>query len=165
MSFDLIQHLNSLRGSVFLKPDVITDIITDEIATERLAQDRPFAYARLWPANATTNSYYAVHVYNHSDVTLTFAHLTVVFTPGWASNYSRDEVNSALAARDPNCPTYTGKETTLPGKQSTEIMIAFPVPASAPAGYKFLALGLLWGTHPSPELVYYDISRFYTMKN
>ena len=165
MALDLLPQLNTLRASMLVNHDVTSDIITDEVAAEKLALDRPFVYARFWPSNATTNAYYAVRVYNPTDVTHTFAHLSVVFTPGWASNYSREEVNSALAARDSSLPTYTGKETTLPGLQSTDIRLDFPVPASAPSGFKFLALGLLWGTHPDPALVYYDIGRFYTMKN
>lgn len=165
MALNLLQHLSSLRASVLVNHDVNTDIITDEVASEKLALDRPFVYARYWPSNATTNAYYAVSVYNPTEVTHTFAHLSVVFTPGWASNYSREEVNSALAARDSGWPSYTGRETTLPGMQTTEIRLDFPVPASAPAGFKFLGLGLLWGTHPDPALVYYDIGRFYTMKN
>ena len=165
MAFDLLQHLNNLRASALVNHAVITDFITVQDATARLAQDSPFVFARYWPSNTTTNAYYGVSVYNPSDVTHKFVHLSVVFTPGWASNYSREEVNSALAARDSGVPSYTGRENTLPGKQITEIRLDFPVPDSAPAGFKFLALGLLWGTHPSPDLVYCDINRFYVMKN
>lgn len=165
MAFNLLQHLSSLRASMHNNLDVVSDIITDEMANEKLLSDRPFVYYRNWPSNAATSSYYGVSVYNPSKVEYSFVHLSIVFTPGWASNYSREEVNSALAARDFGLPTYTSKETNLPGLKTTEIKVDFPTPASAPTGYKFLGLGLLWGTHPDPSLVYYDIGRFYTMKN
>ncbi len=53
MAFNLLQHLSSLRASMHSNLDVVSDIITDEMANEKLLSDRPFVYYRNWPASAS----------------------------------------------------------------------------------------------------------------
>ena len=142
----------------------MTDFIADDVAAQQLQVQRPFVYRRSWPRRASSNAYYSVSVYNPTNITHTFAHLSVILTPGWASNFALDRVNHALAAREPGVPSYTGQDAVLTANDHTHIRLDFPVPSSAPVGFKYIGLGILWGSHPSPDAHYYDVGRFYTMK-
>lgn len=164
MSDTFLKRLNEVRAQASFRHDAVVDVLSDELARKMLDSQRPIAYRREWATRASTSAYYAVTVFNPSDIALTFTHLSVVITPGWASDYAQDQINTALAARDRDWPSYTGPDVTLVPNGDTTIRLDFPIPSSAPVGFKFIGLGLLWGPHPSPDAHYYSVGQFFTLK-
>ena len=160
---ELKANLAELRGRL-VPDDVVEEVISDDTAEEVLKGNRPSIASRSWPKSAKKNAYYSLTVLNPTSQAFRNVHLTIIFTPGFASNQDKSLVNSALAARDHGIPTYTSDSITLPANSITPVRIEFPIPELLPPNFKFLVLGLLWGSHSDITEHYYDVQQFWIKK-